>query len=200
MFPSVENPPFLLSDEVRVELIGRLWEPSLIVALARAHWHFEAIHPLFPTVNGRVGRMMMTLQMVCEGFARFTLWFIEASKNEYYKSLKQAQTQLVDETALIHFLAQAIIASWDESRKTKSALISLRIDGAVRGKFRENSAAKRALPELLSVPIVSIKHIESMLGVSNPAALRAIDQLCRAKILRERTGSHAIEYRGGRSH
>lgn len=176
-----------LSDDVRVEMSRAGMGPSLIVALARAHWHFEAIHP-FPDGNGRVGRMLMTLQMVCEGFVPLYLsGYIEANKKEYSNSLKIAQTQL-DESALVHFLAEAVVASFDESRKTKSALIALPQRWGERGKFRGDSAAKRALPELLETPIVTIKHLEEKLGVSNPAALRAIGQLCDAKILRERTG------------
>lgn len=176
-----------LSDDVRVDLSRAGMGPSLVVALARAHWHFEAIHP-FPDGNGRVGRMLMTLQMVCEGFAPLYLsGYIEANKKEYSNSLQQAQTKL-DETALIHFLAEAVIASWDESQKTKSALLTLPDRWEERAKFRGDSAAKRALRELLAAPIITIKHLEKRLGVSNPAALRAIDQLCEAKILRERTG------------
>lgn len=176
-----------LSDDARVELSRAGMGPSLLISLARGHWHFEAIHP-FPDGNGRVGRMLMTLQMVCEGFAPIYLsGYIEANKPEYLNSLKQAQTQL-DETALIHFMADAVIASWEESRITKSMLISLPERWSERGKFRGDSAAKRALTELLKTPIVTIKHLEKKLGVSNPAALRAINQLCESKILRERTG------------
>src|SRR5262249_2307100 len=154
---------------------------------ARAHWQFEAVHP-FSDGNGRVGRMLMTLQMVCEGFAPlYFSGFIEANKKEYINGLKIAQTQL-DETVLVHFLAEAICASWDEACKTKSALVSLQKRWADRGKFRENSAAKRALIGLLDAPILTTRTLEKKLGVSNPAALRAIGQLCEAKILRERTG------------
>ena len=90
--------------------------------------------------------------------------------------------------ALIHFLSKAIVASWDESQKTKSALLALPNQWNERGSFRKNSTAQRALDELLQSPILTIKHLETKLGVSNPAALRAITQLCEAKILRERTG------------
>lgn len=176
-----------LSDDVRVDLSRAGMGPSLVIALARAHWHFEALHP-FPDGNGRVGRMLMTLQMVCEGYAPLYLsGYIEANKKEYSSSLKRAQTQL-DETAIIHYLAKAIVASWDESQKTKAALLRLPVWWQERAKFREESAAKRALPELLATPILTIKNLEEKLGVSNPAALRAINQLCEAKILRERTG------------
>lgn len=52
----------------RIEMSQAGMAPSLVVRLARNHWHFEAVHP-FSDGNGRVGRMLMTLQMVCEGYA-----------------------------------------------------------------------------------------------------------------------------------
>lgn len=176
-----------LRDETLLDLSRAGMGPGLVIRMARAHWHFEAVHP-FSDGNGRVGRILMTLQMVCEGFAPLYLsGYIEVKKREYSRALNQAQMQL-DEVPLIHFLSEAIIESWNESQKTKAALLALPAQWNDRGKFRADSAAKRALELLLQFPILTTKHLEQRLAVSNPAALRAMTQLCEAGILRERTG------------
>ena len=83
-----------LRDETLIEMSQAGMAPSLVVRLARGHWHFEAVHP-FSDGNGRVGRMLLTLQMVCEGYAPLYLsGYIEAYKQAYYEALKQAQMKL----------------------------------------------------------------------------------------------------------
>ncbi|MGE4132115.1 MAG: Fic family protein [Bdellovibrionales bacterium] len=174
-------------NEQLVELSQAGMGPSLIVRMARGHWHFEAVHP-FTDGNGRVGRMLMALQMVCENYSPLYLsGFIETHKKAYGEFLRKAQMKL-DEAPLIHFLAEAIVECWEESQKTKKALMSLPETWLNRGRFREGSAAKRSMEVLLGMPIVTIKTFQNLLEISQPAAKRAIDQLQSHKILRERTG------------
>ncbi len=176
-----------LTDEENIELSRAGMAPGLMVRMARGHWHFEAVHP-FTDGNGRVGRMLMVLQMAAEGIAPLYLsGFIEAKKQDYYDSLKSAQMQL-NEVPLIHFLCEAIIESFDESQKTKKALIQLPELWSARARFRQDSAAQRMLSLLLEAPLVTVKYVQEKLEISQPAAKRAIDQLQEAKILRERTG------------
>lgn len=176
-----------IRDEALIEMSHAGMAPSLVIRLARSHWHFEAVHP-FSDGNGRVGRMLMTLQMVAEGLAPLYLsGYIEAHKKEYVRGLQQAQMQL-KEAPLIHFLCQAITASWEEAQKTKLALTTLPEQWQGRGEFRADSTARQALLYLLESPILTVKLLQTHLGVSQPAASRAITQLQAAKILRERTG------------
>lgn len=184
---ALENSIHWMTNEENIELSRAGMAPGLIVRLARGHWHFEAVHP-FTDGNGRVGRMLMVLQMVTEGIAPLYLsGFIEAKKQDYYSALKAAQMQL-NEAPLIHFLCEAIIESFDEAQKTKTALLSLPALWSLRAHFRQNSAAQKMLILLLEMPLVTVKLVQEKLNVSQPAAKRAIDQLVNAHILRERTG------------
>ncbi len=176
-----------MRDDLLIEMSHAGMAPGLIVRMARGHAHFEAIHP-FSDGNGRVGRILMALQMVCEGFTPLYLsGYIEAHKPKYYKALQASQMKL-NEIPIIHFIAQAVVSSFDEAQKTKKALGALPATWQERGGFRSDSAAKASLSLLLDTPILTVKRLQGMVKVSQPAAKRAIEQLQAAKILRERTG------------
>lgn len=176
-----------MTDEESIEMSRAGLAPGLAVRMARGHWHFEAVHP-FTDGNGRVGRMLMVLQMAAEGMTPLYLsGYIEAKKQDYYYALKTAQMKL-DETPLIHFICESIIESYDESQKTKKALVELPLIWTERVMTRQDSAAKKMFSLLIESPILSVKFVQEKLGISQPAAKRAIDQLVAGKILRERTG------------
>ncbi|HPI40690.1 MAG TPA: Fic family protein [Pseudobdellovibrionaceae bacterium] len=176
-----------LTDQEGLELSRAGMAPGLMVRLARGHWHFEAIHP-FTDGNGRVGRMLMMLQMVTEGIVPLYLsGFIEANKQNYYLALNKAQSKL-DEAPLVNFLCEAVIESFKEVQKTKQAIFDLENKWQKIGQFRQKSGAERLLPFILEYPVLTVKLVQEKLKISQPAAKRAIDQLQKLKILNERTG------------
>lgn len=60
---------------------------TLPVRLAVAHAHFEAVHP-FSDGNGRVGRALWPLQMVCsDRMPLYLSGFVEAYRHEYGRAL-----------------------------------------------------------------------------------------------------------------
>lgn len=160
---------------------------SLIARMAVAHAHFEAVHP-FRDGNGRVGRLLLPLMMAAEAQVPLYLSpYIEAHKPAYYASLKAAQQQL-DWAAAIAFMADAVTGTVDELMATRDALLGLTRVWEERRRYRRGSAALRALPLLASYPVITVKRLAALLGVSVPAALTAIDQLVHSGILQERTG------------
>ncbi len=160
---------------------------SLVVRMAIAHSHFEAVHP-FRDGNGRVGRLLLPLMMAAEGHTPLYLSpYIETRKNAYYASLKAAQQKLNWEEA-VGFLADAIVGSADELLVTRSALTELGQIWRKRRKFREGSAALKSLDQLAHYPVLTIKRLADLLAVSFPAASQAVEQLIEAGILVERTG------------
>lgn len=176
-----------MTDEESIELSGAGMAPGLVIRMARGHCHFEAIHP-FTDGNGRVGRMLMVLQMAAEGFTPLYLsGFIEAKKQAYYLALETAQMKL-NEAPLLHFLCEAIVESYDESQKTKKSLIDLPEIWAHRVPVRQDSGAHNLFSLLLETPLVTVNLVKEKLGISQPAARGAIDRLVAGKILRERTG------------
>ncbi len=159
----------------------------LPVRMAIGHAHFEAVHP-FPDGNGRVGRMLMTLQMASHGILPLYLsGYIEAEKNEYYLALQKAQKKL-EYGPIVELICEALIASNEETKKTKQAIATLPGTWASRGAFRAGSAAHSLLTKLIIHPIFNISHVQDFLKITRPAANHAVAQLLDAKIVRERTG------------
>ena len=160
---------------------------NLIVRMAVAHSHFEAVHP-FRDGNGRVGRLLLPLMMAAEG--RMPLYlspYIEAHKSAYFASLKAAQQRLEWHEAA-GFIADAVTGSANELIVTREALSKLAELWRARRKFRQGSAAANALDVLPHYPVLTVKRLSDILKVSVPAATQAVDQLVEAAILTERTG------------
>jgi Fic family protein len=176
-----------MGDRELIELGDAGMGMSLPVRMAIGHAHFEAVHP-FSDGNGRVGRMLLTLQMACRGILPLYLsGFIEAERSQYGKALGEAQKKL-RYAAIIEFLCEALVATHREARETKAAIRRLPGNWEKRGAFREKSAGHRSLSWLMIHPIFTVKTLKEALKVSWPAAGRAVTQLEEAKIVRERTG------------
>lgn len=159
----------------------------LPVRMAIGHSHFEAVHP-FSDGNGRVGRMLMTLQMASHGVLPIYLsGFIEHERDLYNHVLQDAQKKL-HYGPIVEFICEAIVASYQEAKETKKEIHQLPILWAQRGLFRRGSTAHRLLTLLISNPIFTVAQIQELLKVSKPAASHAAAQLLKAKIIRERTG------------
>lgn len=160
---------------------------GLVTRMAVAHAHFEAVHP-FRDGNGRVGRLLLPLMMAAEGMVPLHLSpYIEAYKDSYYDALKSAQQRL-DWPAIVGFMAGAIVGTVAELRRTRSRLVALKADWKARRRFREPSAALRAIDLLHEYPVVTVRRLQALLGVSFPAASKAVQQLVDIGVLVERSG------------
>lgn len=173
-------------DYMRFEGMQQMTQ-SLILRMAIAHSHFEAVHP-FRDGNGRVGRLLLPLMMAADGRTPLYLSpYIEKHKDAYYASLKAAQQRLEwHEPA--GFLADAIVGTADELLVTRDALAALGKLWRERRKFRQGSAALKALDVLPHYPVLTVKRLADILEVSVPAATQAIGQLVEGGMLSERTG------------
>jgi Fic family protein len=173
-------------DYMRFEGMQQMTQ-SLILRMAIAHSHFEAVHP-FRDGNGRVGRLLLPLMMAAEDRTPLYLSpYIERHKDAYYASLKAAQQRLEwHEPA--GFLADAIVGTSEELLITRDALAKLSELWHERRKFRQGSAALNALEILPHYPVLTIKRLADILRVSIPAATQAVDLLVDGGMLTERTG------------
>ncbi|OFZ25829.1 MAG: hypothetical protein A2381_11110 [Bdellovibrionales bacterium RIFOXYB1_FULL_37_110] len=159
--------------------------PSLPIRMAIGHVHFEAVHP-FTDGNGRTGRMLWPLQMVCSGYMPLYLsGYVEKYKDDYRKSLESAQKKL-NYIPMIEFICNAIIETDQENRETRKAIIELERKWQEISKFRDNSAPRRALKLMLTNPIICSSFLEKELGISKTASVDAINALKRKKIIRFR--------------
>lgn len=160
---------------------------SLIARMAIAHAHFEAVHP-YRDGNGRVGRLLLPLMMAADGKVPLYLSpYIEGRKSAYYDALHAAQQRL-DWAAMVAFMADAVTGTVDELMATRAALVRLGAAWRARRRYRDKSAALRALDLLPDYPVITAGRLGERLGVSAPAANAAIAQLVEARVLVERTG------------
>ena len=149
---------------------------TLPVRLALGHSHFEAIHP-FTDGNGRAGRSLWPLQMVCSGnMPLYLSGYVEVKKKEYTSALQEAQKKL-NYATLVEFICDAIMESDLEVKKSKEVISTLEDVWKKRGQFRAKSAAERALKVLLSKPIITSSILQEELQISGPASTNAINQL-----------------------
>jgi Fic family protein len=163
------------------------WPPHIIIRMAVAHAHFEAVHP-FADGNGRVGRLLLPLLMAAQGHAPLFLSpYIEAHRSAYYAALKAAQQRLLWHE-IIGFVSEAVTGSVAELLETRRALQDLRAIWLSRRKFRSGSAALRALDVLPHYPVVTTRRLAALLDVSSAQAGQAAQQLMEAGVLHERTG------------
>ena len=158
---------------------------NLPLRLAIGHSHFEAIHP-FSDGNGRTGRALWSVQMVCAGnMPLYLSGYIESKKDQYAAALAESQKRL-NYNSIIELLCNAIIESDLEAKKTKEAIELLESKWHERGKFKDHSTAKKTLRLLLSRPIITNSCLQKKLGVSKTASNDAIKALVQKKIINYR--------------
>ena len=160
-------------------------ELSIIAQIALAHAQFETIHP-FSDGNGRVGRLLMPLMLVTAGYPPLYLSsYLLRHKRAYYAAL--AGVQLRGEWAeWVVFLSRAIVDACRTSIEIAQDLSAIRerwMD-TIQG-LRADSAARKMPLLLLGHPVVTVNHVAKLLGISFPAANKAVDILVEKRILSE---------------
>ena len=100
--------------------------PPLVKA-ALAHVQFETIHP-FLDGNGRIGRLLIVLQLVADGLLREPLLypslFFKAHRSLYYELLNEVRLS-GDWERWLDFFAEGIAASATQAVHTAQALMAL---------------------------------------------------------------------------
>jgi len=176
-----------LRNRTLIELGDAGMGMSLPVRMAIGHAHFEAVHP-FSSGNGRVGRILWSLQMAAAGHMPLYLsGYVEQYKDEYGRALQEAQKQL-SYGRIAALVANAIVGSHEEEKTGKAAIGSLPGLWQRRGRFRRNSSAARALAIIIRMPIITARILSAELNVSFQAASNALNALAGRHVVRERTG------------
>jgi len=88
-----------------------------------------------------------------------------------------------DAAPIVSRFTQAAFAAVDNGRRLNQDIVDLVAEWAARLSARRDAAVWRLLPALVSQPAVTVRFVEQAVGVSNPTAQRAIDQLLDAEIL-----------------
>ena len=100
---------------------------SPLVKAALAHVQFETIHP-FLDGNGRVGRLLIALQLVTDGLLREPLLYLslyfKAHRPTYYELLNRVR-ETGDWEAWLEFFADAVQASAKQAAASAKRLLDL---------------------------------------------------------------------------
>lgn len=159
-----------------------------IIRVAAAHYQFEALHP-FHDGNGRLGRLVMALQLMTAGELRYPVLnispWLEQHRTEYQDGLlRVSQTGQWDQwvsfiSAAIHAEALEVIARVDK-------LLTLR-DGFRQTLRGSKGVSLRIADDLIGYPMITATLAASLYRVSYQAANSAIVKLVDKGILRQRT-------------
>jgi len=189
--PYHEDLPDLLTDLEKYWHNRVLAVPELI-KIAIGHYQFETIHP-FLDGNGRIGRLLVTLQLVDLKFLQKpTLYlsdFFERNKGSYYDSLSVVRSSNnLDQW--IKFFLTGVAATARSGKETLAAIVKLRkgYEDKIMTLGRKSKMAEQFLLFLFSHPVVSIGQTADSLNFGFAAAARMIADFQRFGFLKEVTG------------
>lgn len=189
--PSHEELPELLTDLEMFWNNKNLETPNLI-RTAIGHYQFESIHP-FLDGNGRVGRLLITLQLVELGIlSKPVLYlsdFFERNRNSYYDALTLVRTANNMDQWLKFFLT-GVETTARNGKDTLEKIVKLRkqYEDKVLTLGRKSKVAQRLLLTLFSQPVLSIKQAAESFQVSYTVASRLFSDFTRFGIMNEVTG------------
>jgi len=175
---------FLHNSEIRV--------PHL-VKIAVAHYQFETIHP-FLDGNGRIGRLLITLYLVSSGILDKPLLylseFFERNKSLYYDNLTFVRTKN-DLGQWIKFFLTGVAQTAEDSVTTLKKITDLKASIEKDRILLMGKRSRRGLEflhKLFTKPVVTIKDVQAMTGLSPKAANDLVKTFADREILVEITG------------
>jgi Fic family protein len=166
--------------------------PTLI-RVGLAHAQFETIHP-FLNGNGRVGRLLITFFLVQEEVLRepilYLSIFFKRHRQDYYDRL-QAISEKGDWEGWLAFFLQGVAEVSGEATTTARQIVRLREEERTRiGEElgRRAGSGLQLLEHLFRNPVVNVKRVEEVTGLSQPAANALTNAMVEIELLREMTG------------
>ncbi len=163
-----------------------------LVHIALLHAQFETIHP-FVDGNGRIGRLLISLLLaerkILEQPLLYLSIFFKKQKVAYYDRL-QAIRDHGEWEQWLDFFVEGVAVVATEATDTARKILSLREKDRERiaALGRRSGNAHRLLDWLFHQPVVTVRLVEKVLKISQPAANALIASMAQAKILKELTG------------
>lgn len=163
--------------------------PALVQA-ALVHAQFESIHP-FTDGNGRIGRALINAVLRRRGVTRRLVVPIAsalvADTTAYFGSVNAYRDGHAGQ--FVAHLATAAGLAAEGAKGSADYLAGLPAAWHDTAGARAGSAAFQIIDMLLEYAAIDAHTVTSHLGVSDVAALRALDRLTKTGVLHELTGS-----------
>lgn len=184
--PAHEIPPLMENLE---RYIGSGSHYHNLVDNGIAHYQLETIHP-YGDGNGRLGRVLITLQIIHDGYINKPLLYPSAYFNEHKVEYVRRMRAVSEEgawEAWLEFFIKGIGQQAEHAFDRTGELRDLRREYE-RTYGHEKTATDRLAMRLFSKPIVDTATVVDMLDVSDQTARNAISELEANGVLEEITG------------
>jgi Fic family protein len=164
--------------------------PPLVKA-ALAHVQFETIHP-FLDGNGRIGRLLIALQLAADGLLREPLLYLSL----HFKEHRQAYYELLNSVRLsgdwerwLEFFADAVLASATQAATSAKRLLELASADRLRIEALGRAAASAlAIHRVLQrQPIATAASLAADTGLTPPTVNKSLVHLERIGVVAELT-------------
>jgi Fic family protein len=164
--------------------------PPLVKA-ALAHVQFETIHP-FLDGNGRVGRLLIALQLAADGLMREPLLYLSLHFKEHrqtYYELLNAVRLSGDWETWLEFFADGVLASATEATASARRLLELAsADGRrIEGLGRAAASALAIHRVLQRQPIATAASLTAATGLTAATVNKSLVHLERLGVVAELT-------------
>jgi Fic family protein len=163
-----------------------------LLKIALIHYQFETIHP-FLDGNGRIGRLLITLYLVCKGLLKCPILylsdFFEKHRELYYDNLTIVRTKN-DINQWCKFFLTGIIETAKNGIETFDAILQLKrtIDMRLNNLGTRAKDVRKVLEELYQNPVIDAMRVEQIIEKTSPVAYKVISLMIKLKILKEITG------------
>ena len=187
--PNVEDMNAALADLERYMNEGEDYDPLIRIALI--HYQFETIHP-FLDGNGRVGRLMILLYLMEQGYISkpiiYISYFLKKNQIEYYDRISEVRRSGNYEQ-WVGFFLEAVSAAAKDALATVEKLSTLheRNIEKLPVTARKNDNVRRLFDYIEQHPIIDIGKTATDLGISYNTVSTAVGKLVQSGILKETT-------------
>lgn len=164
-----------------------------LIKIAIVHYQFETIHP-FLDGNGRIGRLLITLFLVDQKILTRPLLYLSAyfeqNKGLYYDNLTFVRTK-GDMAQWIKYFLVGVAETAEKATETLSGILALkiRLEGEINKTFgRKSHKATALLTHLFQNPVIYVKTVQEITGLSYKAANGLVSDFIDAGILKNMSG------------
>lgn len=163
-----------------------------LIRIALAHYQFETIHPYLDG-NGRIGRLMITLYLIEKRLLDKPLlylsYFFEKDRYLYYHNLTGTRTEN-DLMRWVKYFLTGIEQVSVQSINTLKKILSLKdeVDKKTASWKRRSSSARTLSDYLFQHPVIKIKDVQRVCGLSVKASGDLVKAFAGKNLLTEVTG------------